>query len=166
MLEYLTEDGLFSIDIALRPPPHSRKRRSRQAAAQLVRDAPPAVHQTATSAPSQSSEEAGAAGSDARQSGAGGPLESQPQASQADSGQGQGDDAAESREPAAGGLLMLQPGFRLKGPRRWRPGRGGVLKSQPSVELRVSHVPCGQRATSTVEVMVECCEMWAAGGHA
>jgi hypothetical protein len=144
VLEYLTEDGLFSIDIALRPPPHQRRQPARPAAARLTPDAPPAADATAADGPSTDVPgEAVPVAADARQSGSGGSHDIPDQMSEARSPAEGGlghSGGGEPRGPAAGGVLMLQPGFCLKGPHRWRSGRGGVLKSQPSEELRVSLV--------------------------
>ena len=144
VLEYLTEDGLFSIDIALRPPPPPRRRQpARPAASRLAADAQPAVDAADADDPLMESPEeavpwtavAGQPGGDDSHDI---PAHVVDIRSPAAGDVVQFSDVGEDRGPAAGGLLMLQPGFSLKGPRRWRPGRGGVLKSQPTQELRVS----------------------------
>ncbi len=124
MLEYLTEDGLFSIDMALRPPPRSR--------GSLLQCMQPAQIPPATASASAAGSAAQQIFDDARSDDAGA-AQSSDEASL---------DAMDSRipGPAAGRFLMLRPGFRLRGPERWRPGSGNCGDDedpQPSKQLQV-----------------------------
>ena len=137
MLEYLTEDGLFSIDMALRPPPRSRGSPLRQ----------PQPQPQPTQMPPTAS--AGGSGSAAQQS----PDDARSDgANPAESGDDLSLDGADSRiaGPAAGRFLMLRPGFRLRGPERWRPGSGdGGYDNdpQPSRQLQVGNTRSVNAAT-------------------
>ncbi len=127
MLEYLTEDGLFSIDMALRPPPRSR--------GLLPQHAQPAQMPPATASAADSRSAAQQSPDDVRADDAGAPQSSHEGSL----------DGMESRVPgpAAGRFLMLRPGFRLRGPERWRPvgGDGGEDDDpQPSRQLQVRHL--------------------------
>ena len=155
VLEYLTEDGLFSIDIALRPPPAKRKQPAPEADVQSAPDAQPSAEVAAGTSPADDrpDESVSAAAGEDGHSDTSGSLSSSEQISEA--GTSTADSAAagdagqsgvgEARKPAAGGLLMLQPGFRLKGPLRWRPSTGGSPRRQPSEEFRVSRLPANEQ---------------------
>ena len=170
VLEYLTEDGLFSIDMALRPPRRSRGAPppSRSEPMHL----PPATASAGGSgiATQRVPQHAGSDGAGAAQAGdevsqqpqqmhlspttasaAGTAPEQIPHAAARSDGastaQTSDDDASlglitasPAAGPAAGRFLMLRPGFRLRGPLRWRPGAGDGGEDddpQPSEELQV-----------------------------
>ena len=129
MVEYLTEDGLFSIDIALRPPQHSRRSQPQRT------HVAPAATAVTESAAKQHPSGAGADGADAAQA-------------RDDEWLDPADSAAAG--PAAGRFLMLRSGFRLKGPQRWLAGRDGIDDPQPSEELQVRRSPSFWQMTAGV----------------